>query len=47
MIPAIAPSLVALFHHTPNTSGKNKPDIAKSNAQATEPKILVSLNEAM
>ena len=47
MIPAIAPSLVALFHHTPSTSGKNKPDIAKSNAQATEPKILVSLNEAI
>ena len=38
-IPATAPGALALFHHTPSTSGKNSPDIAKSKAQITEPKI--------
>src|SRR5210317_2353501 len=38
-IPAQAPSLLARFHHTPSTSGQNSPDIAKSKAHITEPKI--------
>jgi len=46
-IPAIAPERVALFHHIPKTNGQNNPDIAKSNAQATAPKIPVSLIAAI
>ena len=45
--PAIAPCLVALFHHTPSINGKNNPDIAKSKAQATAPRIPVILIDAM
>ena len=31
----MAPAVLARFHHTPRTSGKKRPEQAKSNAQAT------------
>ena len=45
-IPAIAPCRFARFHHTPRTSGKKSPEHAKSNAQATAPRMLVSFRLA-
>ena len=46
IIPATAPALFALFHQTPKTRGKKRPELAKQNAHATAPKIEVSLSEA-
>ena len=39
----MAPARFARFHQTPSTSGKNKPELAKQKAQATAPKMPVSL----
>ena len=39
-----APARLARFHHTPSTSGANRPDIAKQNAQATAPRMPVELH---
>ena len=46
-MPAMAPGPLARFHHTPKVSGKNRPEQAKQNAQATAPRMPVSCIEAI
>ena len=41
-----APGRLARFHHTPSTSGTNRPDIAKQKAHATAPRMPVSFRLA-
>ena len=42
----MAPAVLARFHQTPRTSGKNRPEFAKLNAQATAPRIPVNFKLA-
>ena len=46
-MPAIAPGPLARFHQTPSTSGQNRPEQAKQNAQATAPRMPVRCSEAI